>query len=59
MKWHAGAIACFLLALACYFLANVPGALGLAAIGVAFEILAWLLLWIGPDEDDPPRRPPG
>jgi hypothetical protein len=57
-RLHAGAIVCFALAMLFYLAAWLPGAIGLALIGVFFEIGAWVFVFLGPDEAESSHRPP-
>lgn len=57
-RLHAGAIVCFSIALAFYFAAWFPGAIGLGVLGMVFEVVAWVFVFLGPDDAQPSHRPP-
>jgi len=40
---HVGAVICFVLAFLFYMASWAPGAYGLGAVGLCFEVVAWLL----------------
>jgi hypothetical protein len=42
---HFSSLVCFAIAMACYLLTWVPGLLGFGAVGVFFEIAAWVKLF--------------
>ncbi len=55
--FHTGALVCFALAFLFYLISWLPGVWGLVAVGVLFEVAAWVFVWLGPEEEQhtPPR----
>lgn len=55
---HPGAIICFALATVFYLIAWFPAAWGFGILALLIEVVGWILLWLGPDDDEfiPPRR---
>ena len=44
-SFHAVALTCFCLAFAFYLASSIPSAWGLAAVGMVFELVAWLIVF--------------
>ena len=44
-SFHAVALICFCLAFAFYLASSIPSAWGLAAVGMVFELVGWLIFF--------------
>ena len=44
-SFHAVALICFCLAFAFYLASSIPSAWGLAAVGMVFELVGWLIVF--------------